>query len=149
MGHHSGRVRVRGSDRLEADDAKVPETSEPRGVLWVLLGVWTWMFEQIEPVPVALLGTMGTLNAHLPKMHTLKVGSACSEAMEPVPESRNPAALQGVRGVQWPFPQLLGRGGSCFIIDPWVYRYPALLPGCGGASESLSPSEKAGERVCS
>lgn len=64
------------------------------------LRAWSWMFEQMEAIPAAFLGTMGTLNIHLPKMHTLKVGSACSEGMEPMPESGNPAALQEVRAAQ-------------------------------------------------
>lgn len=120
VGQHSGRARVRGCDRSEAEDTKLPETSEPRAVLWMILGAWTWMFEQMEAVLAALLGTMGTLNTHPPKMHTLKASRDCSGAVEPVPESGNPAALQGV----W-VAQSLGRGGSCFIIDPWVLPSPA------------------------
>lgn len=33
VGHHRGRARVRSYGRSEADDAKVPEASEPRAVL--------------------------------------------------------------------------------------------------------------------
>lgn len=56
VGQHRGRGRVRGCDRSEADDAKLPETSKPRAVLWMILGAWTWIFEQIEAVLAALLG---------------------------------------------------------------------------------------------
>lgn len=78
MGHHGGRVRIGGCDRFQADDTEVPEASEPGIVLWVFLGAWAWMFEQLGSVPVVLRGTTSTLSTHPHKMHTLKVGSACS-----------------------------------------------------------------------
>lgn len=60
-------------------------------------------------------------------MHTLKMGSACSEAMEPMPESHSPVVLQRVKGAQWPFFCLsLWEGEAlAFITDPWVLPNPA------------------------
>lgn len=61
-------------------------------------------------------------------MHTLKVGGACSEAMEPVPESHNPVTLQWVKGAQCVFLclSLCKEEDLAFIIDPWFLPSPAF-----------------------
>lgn len=74
---------------------------------------------------MALWGTTGTLNTDHPKMRSLKVGRACSWAMESVSESWNPTALKGVKGAQCPFLSLWEEDSLAFILEPWVLPSPA------------------------
>lgn len=95
------------------------------------LGVCCGCTQRLAPGYVGSLkaslwrGTTGMLNTHPPKMRSLKVGRACSWAMESVSESCNSAALQGVKGAQHPFLSLWEEDSLAFILEPWVLPSPA------------------------